>query len=943
MSAAKNTKKKAKKPKPTEERTEAGTEAKPAAPAPRGPEGPSRAYLVRGGIVMVLGYGATFLLMANAEQIPHGPGIGILTALLGTFGLLDLLGLLRLTGDEKPFPLVGEGGWLRQEGEPLLMSPLVTVPVALVVFVALFASGGVPGLPIATIGALLFLLLSAIRRPPLLVFVVGTGLIFPFLGVYGLWDPWETHYGEVAREILARDDWVSLWWAQEDWFWSKPILIFWIESLSMGALGVDFHADANPLHPELAIRLPHFFLTMGALFAVYQLVSRTWSKRAGVIAACVLATMPHFFFLSHQAITDMPFVSNMTMAMAMLGLAVITDGEREITRFRLGPIAVSGRALLIGAISIVVVPQILYLASRNVTFLQGFPPFGWHADLFMSGSAGNNGIPGNSPVHNVEPYLSGAGAQPIAQALFWLCCFLGLLWLARSEKRVRSLLMFAFYFFCGLSFMAKGIPGFALPGLVALFFLMGTGRWELLKSGQLRVGGGILTVLTVGMPWYVAMFIRHGTAFTDRLLVHDHLNRLTSGVHMDETRAGSIGYFVEQMGYGMFPWIALAPLALAVWVARPPVSGPTTQARRDVTIMAVLWLAAAFTLFSAMTTKFHHYIFPAVPAAAILVGVVFDRMLRPHEGRLDGKRIAVTTLAMLSPLPVLLGVAGRWGDVRGIIPEGLTPEASADWVLGHPWPLMQTTLLILAGAVLLGGAWWIGRDPKPADRQRASWARGAMTTGLLAAPPILAIVGRDLSWVTDARPQGYERLIHLFVYNYGRPWPTELDYRPILTGFAIVTTLAIVLAAFRSLRDVALRAFLGTAMLFCVWSLDVYMIDLSPHWGQRELIQRYYDMRRSAEEPLVAWQMNWKGENFYSGNHVNVFVQLDNRALRDWLGENRGRTAYFLLEHSRLANLRNVMRDSTVEEVTDPRFCNKFILVRAHIGTPPTEVRDQRE
>jgi hypothetical protein len=36
-------------------------------------------------------------------------------------------------------------------------------------------------------------------------------------------------YGEVAREILSRDDWISLWWAQEDWFWSKPIFIFWIE------------------------------------------------------------------------------------------------------------------------------------------------------------------------------------------------------------------------------------------------------------------------------------------------------------------------------------------------------------------------------------------------------------------------------------------------------------------------------------------------------------------------------------------------------------------------------------------------------------------------------------------------------------------------------------------------------------------------------------------
>ena len=28
----------------------------------------------------------------------------------------------------------------------------------------------------------------------------------------GPWDPWETHYGEVARQILVRSDPIDLWW-----------------------------------------------------------------------------------------------------------------------------------------------------------------------------------------------------------------------------------------------------------------------------------------------------------------------------------------------------------------------------------------------------------------------------------------------------------------------------------------------------------------------------------------------------------------------------------------------------------------------------------------------------------------------------------------------------------------------------------------------------------
>jgi methionyl-tRNA formyltransferase len=59
-------------------------------------------------------------------------------------------------------------------------------------------------------------------------------VLIPLLGSFGLWDPWETHYGEVARQITERNDWISTWWGShwEDaqgqtegsYFYSKPIL-----------------------------------------------------------------------------------------------------------------------------------------------------------------------------------------------------------------------------------------------------------------------------------------------------------------------------------------------------------------------------------------------------------------------------------------------------------------------------------------------------------------------------------------------------------------------------------------------------------------------------------------------------------------------------------------------------------------------------------------------
>src|SRR5436189_5696797 len=80
------------------------------------------------------------------------------------------------------------------------------------------------------------------RQMLLLVMAFGVLLYIPFAGSYGLWDPWETHYGEVARQMTARNDYISLWWPgspiDSEYFWSKPVLSFWLMSISMHIAGI---------------------------------------------------------------------------------------------------------------------------------------------------------------------------------------------------------------------------------------------------------------------------------------------------------------------------------------------------------------------------------------------------------------------------------------------------------------------------------------------------------------------------------------------------------------------------------------------------------------------------------------------------------------------------------------------------------------------------------
>jgi 4-amino-4-deoxy-L-arabinose transferase-like glycosyltransferase len=1020
----------------------------------------NRRYAIS-GLGLICGAGV-FLLMSHEGQLRFATVFGTVLLAGTIFGLFAAMNLLEARADAIS---VRETTFYPLPGEPRWAAPIHTVWVAILAISGVALVLGGHSLPLGIGVALAILFISALRRPGLMVFVVASALYLPLLGRYGLWDPWETHYGEVSREILSRDDWISLWWAQDRWFWSKPILIFWVEALIWSASGLNFRPDTNPLHTEWVLRLPIYLMSVTALLAVYATVARIWNKRAGLLAALALASMPYYAFLTHQAITDLPFVANMTTAMMLLVLGMTEDPERRARSFRVGPWALSAQHAVIALMVAVTLPQLLYLASRNITLVPA--GFAWHRDVFAFGSAGNPDVPGNFGIHDEAPRFQSLFVQPLAQALYWGLGLGAIVWMLRREQRVAQLYMFAFYGFCALAFMAKGIPGFALPGFVALVLLLAGRKFSMLWEGRLRVGAGMLVVLVLGMPWFVAMYVRHGAGFTDRLLIHDHLNRLTSGVHGDN---GSIQYFIWQLGYGMFPWVGLAPLALGTWLVGPaPASSDLRErARRDLLHAMGLWFAVAFTLFSAMTTKFHHYIFPAVPPCAVLIGLMLDRFLPQYQAATRARTLLPIAAALFAPVPLVLGVAGWRGDVRGILPPDLSAAARESWVFQHGWPAVTCVALVAAGVALfiygVRGAWAAERDaaplPKPAASSGAlhgngqehpaphtnggeppgvsgshehaadssvppsasedvspaaaqigdgdgdepssdelgagaeqaeqleavsasgsrefpapvlaraeepaaaprtaravetlepvrvqgahapaaaggeaaslrnlSLSNAAIAVGALAGTVVLAFVARDLSWHVG-QPPGSERLIHLFVYNYTRPWPEDLDYRPIFFGFGCISALFTLLLALRRLRAAATLSLLGASLAFTLFCLDIYMLDLSPHWGQRELMQRYYAERKGPDEPLLAYQMNWKGENFYTGNRVYVFVDLDNKKLLEWVDKNKGKTVFMVLEHQRLERLKRALPGRTFDVLTTPRDCNKFLLTRVKL------------
>jgi hypothetical protein len=294
------------------------------------------------------------------------------------------------------------------------------------------------------------------------------------------------------------------------------------------------------------------------------------------------------------------------------------------------------------------------------------------------------------------------------------------------------------------------------------------------------------------------------------------------------------------------------------------------QTARDRAILFLLfWLLIGFAVFAFSATKFHHYAFP-----------------------------------VLAPLLIF---GAMW--LEQLLDEGLRANA---------------------GSVFVGGLFY-------------------------------ALVAHDLAMTP-------KHLTDMFVFNYDRPYPErETDPRQVFTLlFYAAPAVALspwifdrvtqVVRAIRSLFDKKLRAELkaareqrlegeplttpeppqdrnvtvlalcGLALAFAVFCGWVHWRKLSPHWTQRDLFWEYFH-QSTPDEPIGAYQMNWRGEQFYSKNTVREIARqgMPMTTLKEFI-EGPGARKWVLVEQARLSPLRQAVGTSAKLKVIEQRN-NKFALV----------------
>jgi 4-amino-4-deoxy-L-arabinose transferase-like glycosyltransferase len=765
------------------------------------------------------------------------------------------------------FPCDSDVGVVTRSTRRLAL-PLAAVGLsgfALYATIALLTHGVLPNLAGGLVATLAFVATAAslrallaalaqepivmLRRPGFWVVTLAASLTFPTLGAHSLVDPWESHYAEVAREMLARGDWISTFWAHEGWFTSKPVLSLWLQALAMRACFVHHEpgrvlegAFGDLARPEWALRTPFVALSIASAYLLFKAVSRARGARAGVLGALVLVTAPQWLFVARQTMTDAPLVAGISAALGFYALGALAEPERRVRSFEVAlgraRLRVSAFHAFVCAVIVVVVPQLAYLASRNFELVLDGRERGVfaRADTFSFGSAGNCTLLGQLPC--APQRYAHAALQPALQAAFWLAVVAIALGLLRGERRAQRLYFASAWLAAAIAVMSKGLAGLAIPAAVAVAHAVATRSYRRLLV--LANPAFVLVAVAAIGPWYLATYARHGTLFVDELVFRHMLGRTLE--HLHDTNAGvdtSVRYYVWQLGYALFPWSGLA--ACAAVSARPRERGD----RASVLTMLTFAFGIAFALASAMATKFHHYVLPAVPPLAMMTGVWLDRWTRE--------------------------------DAR-------------------------------AGVSASG---------------RAVWS--------FTAAALLALVARDLlARRHGAEVEGQQLLVQLFTYQYARAWPATLDFTRPLAFAAVATGVATLLLLAPGTRRHAAHALAACALATAAFLGHVYLPHTAQHWGEREVIAEFYARRAGRDEPLVAYRLNWKGENYYTGNHL-VIALTASRALEDFVRARvaRGAVVHVVTEHASVASLRSELSGfARVEAVTDAATNHQFTLVR---------------
>jgi hypothetical protein len=381
--------------------------------------------------------------------------------------------------------------------------------------------------------------IEKLRRIPTVWWIVlfAVLLVLPRIGSYGFWDPWELKIGEHARD-MAESSLGDV--TVNKRFPAEPPLDLFVSALGMRIFGVG----------ELGGRLGNGLFAVLAILAVYWAGLGLFRRRAALLSALALGSLPLFVLQARQIISDMPLVASLALALGGLGrYAWPADGTRR------------WRDLVVAAVGLG-----LGLLAGGMLLGVGLPCLALAASLMV-----------------------GAGLSPRSEAK------------EAAEDAPAEL-------------CAAGVGPDVPAG-------MSFGRGLFLKRTRGRAA--LAAVVLLGITILVLTLVTAKVA--------NRYSFMLGGVAKAGTPATTFDFFVRQLGFGLFPWSALAVFALGRPLIRLGGAGePDGDRLAFGQIFLLIFAAFGFALSSYFVLMTGEARFVALAPIALALGTLLDEVL---EGR----------------------------------------------------------------------------------------------------------------------------------------------------------------------------------------------------------------------------------------------------------------------------------------------------------------------
>ncbi|QLE42448.1 glycosyltransferase family 39 protein [Nostoc sp. C052] len=193
----------------------------------------------------------------------------------------------------------------------------------------------------------------------------------------------------------------------------------------------------------------------------------------------------------------------------------------------------------------------------------------------------------------------------------------------------------AFYVLIAGAILTKGPVGIVLPGLIVGAFLLYVGKVrEVLREMNLFIG--ILIILGLSVPWYALVIWRNGWNYINSFFGYHNLERFTEVVNGHS--APWYFYFVIVL-LGFAPYSVYLPASIIRLKFWQRSHWRSLERFQQFGLFAWFWFASIFVFFCIAVTKLPSYVLPLMPAAAILVALLWSDLFPNTENENDTEKL----------------------------------------------------------------------------------------------------------------------------------------------------------------------------------------------------------------------------------------------------------------------------------------------------------------